>query len=1103
MRKFILAFGVLSAHFLFGQADYEFVPSNKHFVKAYEHLAQEEFSAAFDYFDRINSSDTLYELGQLNKWIAEYTGKYYKDVINTCEKAIERESKFESEAHYYKIKSLIDLREFEKAKASITIAKKRFPLYFQYEFLVALMLEDQGKYEEAKAKLQAILMQHPQHSPSHYQLAKIMAEEGREIIAILGFQMAIISNRNSTVLKKAFGDMENMMQNNFEVSREEDDNKLFSNVNNLITSKLALNRDYKAALSLNYSANNVTDLMFNQFSYKEGTSDFTMNYYGKFFQEVKKKGLEKGYTLYLLAVIQDLSIQKLVNTYEYQVNAFEELLVDYWYDHVNENKFEVNGKVYQRDYILDGRGMLSAVGKLNDKDEKVGPWIYFYSSGKVAAKTNYNDEGKLQGENFWYDEDGVLKESGVYEDGKLNGFGFFARKDGTPSYDGEFQDNELNGEVKIYDNKGIISQIKVFKNNEANGPFQKFYTNGQKASEVNLIDGERDGEFVVLSPEGDTIRKRIYSRGKAIGDYVEHHSNGKIAVEGQFKGGDKSGDWKSYFYDGAVAYIYSYKNDKLHGDYIEFDANGDTMVFCQYANGNLHGVYKDYGFENKVLWEHYYKNGKFKKYNNYNDKGEIISKGKKNYQLNDRFGFKYIVGSKKGNNYHGPYTLYWKNGQVKEQYTYEKGILQGEGKEFFDWGGISVESYYLNGELHGLYKSYYDNGTLYAEGHYQNGEQVGEWKYYHPNGELSEIQWRSNGEIIGNLQDFAIDGKKRANYFYKGSVQYKTEVIDTTGEVVCKIKTPAGKGAYNFLSVTGNKFLVSNLDGGEHHGKKEFYYPNGKLIQSFTQNHGEDHGPFVSYYPDGKTMGKGVYSYGKKDGEWKHFYHNGKMSSNAVYDKGIVIDSLTRYFIDGGIKEVEYYDKNGTLTGTKYFHPSGVVNSNAPEHHGFTHGTFENHDAFGEVVISRTFNGGECISYGYEKDGKLIEPIQINGNGLIKTYYNNGQLGSEYAMKNGLYEGPYKRLHSNGKPWVEANYLHDKIDGNYKAYYENGQVRFDANYHFGRLNGKLKKYSKKGVLLLEESYVEGVMHGDAKYYDQNGKLLYTLTYNDDVVIAMK
>ena len=514
MRKLFVAFGILSAHFLFGQADYEFVPSNKHFAKAYEHLAQEEFSAAFDYFDRINPSDTLYELGQLNKWIAEYTGKYYKNVINTCEKAIERESKFEAEAHYYKIKSLIDLREYEKAKGSISVAKKRFQLYFQYDFFVALMLENQGKYADAKAKLQTILMQHPQHSQSHFQLAKIMAEEGREMEAILGFQMAIISNRNSMVVRNAFGDMENMMQNNFEVSREQDENKLYSKVNNLITSKLALNREYKAALSLNYSANNVTDLMFNQFSYKEGTSDFTMNYYGKFFQEVKKKGLEKGYTLYLLAVIQDQSVQKLVKTYEYQVNAFEELLADYWYDHVNENKFEVNGKVYERDYILDGSGMLSAVGELNDKDEKIGPWIYFYSSGKVAAKTNYNDEGKLQGENFWYDEDGVLKESGVYEDGKLNGFGFYARKDGTPSYDGEFKDNELNGEVKIYDDKGILSQIKVFKNNEANGPLQEFYTNGQKASEVNLIDGEMDGEWLEFYQNGEISRRSQHLLGK-------------------------------------------------------------------------------------------------------------------------------------------------------------------------------------------------------------------------------------------------------------------------------------------------------------------------------------------------------------------------------------------------------------------------------------------------------------------------------------------------------------------------------------------------------------------------------------------------------------
>ena len=54
--------------------------------------------------------------------------------------------------------------------------------------------------------------------------------------------------------------------------------------------------------------------------------------------------------------------------------------------------------------------------------------------------------------------------------------------------------------------------------------------------------------------------------------------------------------------------------------------------------------YKDYS-NNKILWQHDYKR-EVKKYYNYSPR-TLINKGKKNYNLNDKFGFKYIEGTKK------------------------------------------------------------------------------------------------------------------------------------------------------------------------------------------------------------------------------------------------------------------------------------------------------------------------------------------------------------------------------------------------------------------------------------------------------------------------
>ena len=201
--------------------------------------------------------------------------------------------------------------------------------------------------------------------------------------------------------------------------------------------------------------------------------------------------------------------------------------------------------------------------------------------------------------------------------------------------------------------------------------------------------------------------------------------------------------------------------------------------------------------------------------------------------------------------------------------------------------------------------------------------------------------------------------------------------------------------------------------------------------------------------------------------------------------------------------EVTYYDLNGNQKQIKYFHPSGKVNSVVNFDGGFIHGNYSNYDGLGNLVINRTYNGGENVSYSYEKNGKLVDQIVINNNKPIKTYYSNGKLASEYKYVDGMFEGLYKRNHSNGKPWIETTYLHDNVHGLYKSYYADGTLRYEGEYDSGRLNGNMKKYSKKGRLLVDVTYVFGIKEGAAKYYSNDNKLLYTLMYKDDVVVKVE
>ena len=142
MKKILFILTLLSLIKVSAQVDYSYTTSGEYFSKAYEYLEVKDYLNAFKFFDRIDKSDTLYELAQFNKLIAQYTSKYYKESLKTAEKLISSESGYSPEAYFYMIKSQIDLKSYDDALKSIFRGSECFPLQsFRFEQLKAMMLK--------------------------------------------------------------------------------------------------------------------------------------------------------------------------------------------------------------------------------------------------------------------------------------------------------------------------------------------------------------------------------------------------------------------------------------------------------------------------------------------------------------------------------------------------------------------------------------------------------------------------------------------------------------------------------------------------------------------------------------------------------------------------------------------------------------------------------------------------------------------------------------------------------------------------------------------------------------------------------------------------
>jgi antitoxin component YwqK of YwqJK toxin-antitoxin module len=126
------------------------------------------------------------------------------------------------------------------------------------------------------------------------------------------------------------------------------------------------------------------------------------------------------------------------------------------------------------------------------------------------------------------------------------------------------------------------------------------------------------------------------------------------------------------------------------------------------------------------------------------------------------------------------------------------------------------------------------------------------------------------------------------------------------------------------------------------------------------------------------------------------------------------------------------------------------------------------------------------------KDGKL--------HGTAKSFYANGQISDIYYFVNGKKHGASKEYDEEGNLKLECVYANNKLNGQYKAY-ENGKLKITGNFISDKRNGLIKTYDEDGNMDKDYVLVDEVLNGDYnEYYYKEGKLTIRLTgkYTNDV-----
>ncbi len=135
---------------------------------------------------------------------------------------------------------------------------------------------------------------------------------------------------------------------------------------------------------------------------------------------------------------------------------------------------------------------------------------YYIFTKKKKDKKNYK-EGKLEGiQKFWYDN-GQLYYENNYKNGKLNGIQKFWYDNGQLYYEENYKNGKKEGIQKGWYDNGQLLYENNYKEGKAEGKQKRWYNNGILTFEQNYENGNMKGIQKIWDFNGKITYEDIYT----------------------------------------------------------------------------------------------------------------------------------------------------------------------------------------------------------------------------------------------------------------------------------------------------------------------------------------------------------------------------------------------------------------------------------------------------------------------------------------------------------------------------------------------------------------------------------------------------------------
>lgn len=343
----------------------------------------------------------------------------------------------------------------------------------------------------------------------------------------------------------------------------------------------------------------------------------------------------------------------------------------------------------------------------------------------------------------------------------------------------------------------------------------------------------------------------------------------------------------------------------------------------------------------------------------------------------------------------------------------------------------------FQGNVNAFLTSYHPNGQPWQYMEVVNGRAYGPYKEWHSNGKL-----KIEATIIGGEADLNTSSQK--TWLFNG---------------ICFVWDEQGRKTADLPYVKG---LL--------HGDSIYYHPCGTVWKNI---------PCLQ---------------GKREGLQQIFHENGELHSEANYMNDQLNGTSIRYWQNGTVASEENFCDAKLLSGV-YFDKCGTPISEVEEGEGkrvlFGRNTvstiIQYHKGLPDGKTELYSSSGKLVSYYNQKDGvKHGEEIQLYPGthepkllltwykgkiqGVIKSWYANGQLENQREMSENTKNGLLTAWYTNGSLMMIEEYDHNKLLRG--EYYRKGEKYPITEVLRG--NGTATIFDSEGTFLRRIAYVNGL-----------------------------